>query len=61
LSNPTVGPGPSDEETVQLLLSATFQPYGETAVMHVDGSDVRILMDNSTEEGAQVWVPQRRP
>ncbi len=49
------------DEAVQLLLSATFQPYGEIAVMRADGSDVRILTDNSTEEGAPVWVPQRRP
>lgn len=47
------------DEAVQLLLSATFQPYGEIAVMRADGSDVRILTDNSTEEGAPVWVPHR--
>jgi TolB protein len=45
------------DEAVQLLLAATFQPYGEIAVMRADGSDVRILTDNSTEEGAPVWVP----
>src|SRR5206468_2799365 len=49
------------DEAVQLLLSATFQPYGEIAVMHADGSDVRMLTDNSTEEGAPSWVPARRP
>ena len=49
------------DEAVQLLLSATFQPYGEIAVMRIDGSDVRILTDNSTEEGAPSWVPGRRP
>jgi Tol biopolymer transport system component len=47
------------DEAVQLLLSATFQPYGEIAVMRIDGSDVRILTDNSTEEGAPSWVPGR--
>ncbi len=45
------------DEAVQLLLSATFQPYGEIAVMRPDGSDVRLLTDNSTEEGAPSWVP----
>jgi Tol biopolymer transport system component len=49
------------DEAVQLLLSATFQPYGEIAVMRIDGSDVRMLTDNSTEEGAPSWVPDRRP
>jgi Tol biopolymer transport system component len=49
------------DEAVQLLLSATFQPSEEIAVMHADGSDVRILTDNSTEEGAPCWVPGRRP
>jgi Tol biopolymer transport system component len=49
------------DEAVQLLLSATFQPYGEIAVMRSDGSDVRLLTDNSTEEGAPSWVPARRP
>jgi TolB protein len=48
------------DEAVQLLLSATFQPYGEIAVMRADGSDVRVLTDNSTEEGAPVWIPPRR-
>lgn len=47
------------DEAVQLLLSATFQPYGEIAVMRVDGSDVHLLTDNSTEEGAPSWVPRR--
>lgn len=48
------------DEAVQLLLGATFQPYGEIAVMRADGSDVHLLTDNSTEEGAPVWVPRRR-
>ena len=46
------------DETVRLLLTATFQPYGEVAVMRADGSDVRLLTDNSTEEGAPSWVPR---
>jgi TolB protein len=45
------------DEAVGLLLSATFQPYGEIAVMRADGSDVRVLTDNSTEEGAPSWIP----
>jgi len=45
------------DEAVGLLLAATFQPYGEIAVMRPDGSDVRILTDNSTEEGAPSWIP----
>jgi Tol biopolymer transport system component len=46
------------DEAVQLLLGVTFQPYGEIAVMRADGSDFHLLTDNSTEEGAPVWVPQ---
>jgi len=37
-----------------------FQPYGEIAVMRADGSDVHLLTDNSTEEGAPAWVPRRQ-
>lgn len=47
------------DEAVGLLLAATFQPYGEIAVMRADGSDVRLLTDNSTEEGAPSWIPRR--
>jgi len=47
------------DEAVQLLLGATFQPYGEIAVMRADGSDAHVVTDNSTEEGAPVWVPRR--
>ena len=47
------------DEAVQLLLGATFQPYGEIAVMRADGSDAHLVTDNSTEEGAPVWVPRR--
>jgi Tol biopolymer transport system component len=46
------------DEAVGLLLSATFQPYGEIAVMRPDESDLRLLTDNSTEEGAPSWVPR---
>jgi len=46
------------DEAVQLLLGVTFQPYGEIAVMRADGSDFHLLTDNSTEEGAPVWVPR---
>jgi hypothetical protein len=28
--------------------------------MHADGSDVRLLTDNSTEEGTPFWVPRGR-
>src|SRR5436305_12003221 len=45
------------DEAVQLLLAGTFQPYGEIAVMRPDGSDLRMLTDNSTEEGAPEWAP----
>jgi Tol biopolymer transport system component len=49
------------DEAVGLLLAATFQPYGEIAVMNADGSDVRMLTDNSTEEGAPSWISCRHP
>jgi Tol biopolymer transport system component len=45
------------DEALQMLLGATFQPYGELAVMRIDGSDLRMLTDNATEEGAPSWVP----
>ena len=45
------------DEAVALLLMGTFQPYGEIAVMRADGSDVHVLTDNSTEEGAPTWIP----
>ena len=41
----------------RLLLVATFQPYGEIGVMRADGSDFRLLTDNSTEEGWPSWRP----
>ena len=49
------------DEAVGLLLAGTFQPYGEIAVMRADGSDMRLLTDNSTEEGAPCWIPRRHP
>lgn len=45
------------DEAVALLMMGTFQPYGEIAVMRADGSDVHVLTDNSTEEGAPTWIP----
>jgi TolB protein len=44
------------DEAVGLLLTGTFQPYGEIAVMRADGSDVRLLTDNSPKEGAPSWI-----
>lgn len=49
------------DEAVGLLLAGTFQPYGEIAVMRADGSELRLLTDNSTEEGSPSWVPHRQP
>jgi Tol biopolymer transport system component len=46
------------DEAVQLLLAATFQPYGEIAVMRADGADLHLLTDNSSEEGAPTWIPR---
>jgi len=43
------------DEAIQPLFGPTFQPYGEIAVMRADGSDVHVLTDNSTEEGAPSW------
>ena len=39
------------------LLPPPFQAYGEIAVMRIDGSDLRLLTDNSIEEGWPVWIP----
>jgi Tol biopolymer transport system component len=39
-----------------ILIPFNFQPYGEIAVMRVDGTDQRVLTDNATEEGAPAWV-----
>lgn len=54
-----LAPGFKDE-AVKFLVAATFQPYGEIAVMRADRFDVHLLTDNSTEEGAPTWVPQHR-
>ncbi|MDQ6677483.1 MAG: hypothetical protein M3Z09_09330 [Acidobacteriota bacterium] len=51
------------DEAIHLLLASpfglTFQPYGEIAVMRADGSDVRLLTDNSIEDGAPSWIPTK--
>ena len=47
------------DEAVQPLFMGTFQPYGEIAVMRIDGSDFHLLTDNSSEEGAPSWVPSK--
>jgi len=47
------------DEAVQPLLVGTFQPYGEIAVMRIDGSEFHVLTDNTSEEGAPSWVPSR--
>jgi TolB protein len=42
------------DEALGLLLAAgglTFQPYGEIAVINRNGSNMRALTDNSTEDG----------
>jgi Tol biopolymer transport system component len=47
------------DEALGLIVGARpppFQSYGEIAVMRVDGSEVRLLTDNSIEEGVPVWV-----
>ena len=43
-----------------ILTPLNFQPYGEIAVIHPDGSDLRVLTDNAAEEGAPAWIPRRR-
>jgi Tol biopolymer transport system component len=42
-----------------ILRPLNFQPYGEIAVIRPDGSDLRVLTDNATEEGAPAWMPKR--
>jgi Tol biopolymer transport system component len=52
------------DEALGLIVGARpppFQSYGEIAVMRIDGSDVRLLTDNSVEEGVPVWVPRAGP
>jgi Tol biopolymer transport system component len=49
------------DEALGLIVGARpppFQSYGEIAVMRIDGSDLRILTDNSVEEGVPNWVPR---
>lgn len=49
------------DEALGLLVGARpppFQSYGEIAVMRIDGSGVRLLTDNSVEEGVPIWVPR---
>jgi hypothetical protein len=42
------------------VLPPPFQPYGEIAVMRIDGSELRVLTDNSVEDGWPTWASQRR-
>jgi Tol biopolymer transport system component len=39
-------------------LPPPFQANGEIAVMRADGSDLRLLTDNSVEDGWPVWIPR---
>jgi len=48
------------DEALGLVIGALppqFQPYGEIAVMRLDGSDLHVLTDDSIEQGAPVWIP----
>jgi Tol biopolymer transport system component len=50
------------DEALGLIVGARpppFQSYGEIAVMRIDGSDFRLLTDNSVEEGVPIWLPRR--
>jgi hypothetical protein len=49
------------DEAIKPLLVRTFQPYGEIAVMRIDGSELDLLTDNATEEGAPSWVTFANP
>jgi Tol biopolymer transport system component len=47
------------DEALGLIVGARpppFQSYGEIAVMRIDGSELRLLTDNSIEEGTPVWI-----
>jgi Tol biopolymer transport system component len=57
----TAKQGFKDEALALVLgvLPPPFQPYGEIAVMRIDGSEQRLLTDNSIEDGWPVWVPRR--
>lgn len=49
------------DEALGLIIGARpppFQSYGEIAVMRIDGSELRILTDNSVEEGVPNWLPR---
>ncbi|HEX6997433.1 MAG TPA: hypothetical protein VF322_04770 [Gammaproteobacteria bacterium] len=49
------------DESLGLVIGALpppFQPYGEIAVMRIDGSDLRVLTDNSVEDGTPIWRPK---
>jgi TolB protein len=50
------------DEAIHLLLATPgdLEPYREIAVMRADGSNVRLLTDNSIEDGAPSWVPVRK-
>ena len=50
------------DESLALVLGVLpppFQSYGEIAVMRIDGAELRVLTDNSIEDGWPIWVPQR--
>jgi Tol biopolymer transport system component len=50
------------DEAIGLVIGALppqFQAYGEVAVMRADGSDLRVLTDDSIEQGTPVWIPRR--
>jgi len=51
----STGRGGFKDETP--LRQANPQSYGEIAVMRADGSDVRVLTDNSFEDGTPEWIP----
>jgi hypothetical protein len=51
------------DEAMGLVIGALppqFQAYGEIAVMRSDGSDLRVLTDDSIEQGTPVWTPAGR-
>ena len=51
------------DEAIGLVTGALppqFQAYGEIAVMRADGSDLRVLTDDSIEQGTPVWIPSPR-
>jgi Tol biopolymer transport system component len=49
------------DESHSLVIGALppqFQAYGEIAVMRIDGSELRVLTDNSVEDGVPIWRPR---